>query len=42
MFDESINEVMEKAEHIELSEDMDFAMEFAMNMMFDASAYQHD
>ncbi|MCG8308284.1 MAG: ASKHA domain-containing protein [Cytophagales bacterium] len=42
IFNESINEVMNKAEHIELSEDMDFAMEFAINMMFDTSAYQHD
>lgn len=40
-FNQSINNVIERSEHIELSEDMDFAMEFAMNMMFDLEAYEY-
>lgn len=30
-----IDELLSKSEHIELSDEMDFALEFAMNMMFD-------
>ena len=42
MFNEQVDRVIERSEHIELAEDMDFSLEFAMNMMFDKSAYQHD
>lgn len=35
LFEVSVNQVIEKSENIELADDPDFAMEFAMNMMFD-------
>ena len=39
-FNERIKQVVKEARHIELAEDSDFAVEFAMNMMFDQTANQ--
>ena len=41
MFRESIKSVMDRSKHIELSEEIDFAMEFAMNMAFAPANFPH-
>jgi len=38
LFRDTMNQVISKTNHLELSEEEDFAMEFAMNMMFDLSS----
>lgn len=40
VFKESVDRVIQNSEHIELAEHRDFAMEFAMNMMFDQQVFQ--
>ena len=40
-FNELAYKIIDISEHIELAEELDFTMEFAMNMMFDQQAFQN-